>query len=31
LTLSREECRILNMHRNLERWLGISPTEITGD
>jgi choline monooxygenase len=31
MTLSREECRILNMHRNLERWLGISPTEITGD
>lgn len=31
LTLSREECRILNMHRNLERWLGIVPTEITGD
>jgi choline monooxygenase len=31
LTLSREECRILNMHRNLEDWLGISPTEITGD
>jgi choline monooxygenase len=31
MTLSREECRILNMHRNLERWLGITPTEITGD
>ena len=28
LTLSREECRILNLHRNLERWLSISPTEI---
>ncbi len=31
LTLSREECRILNLHRNLEQWLGITPTEITGD
>jgi hypothetical protein len=31
MTLSREECRILNMHRNLERWLGITPTEISGD
>jgi hypothetical protein len=31
MTLSREECRILNMHRNLEQWLGITPTEITGD
>jgi hypothetical protein len=30
MTLSREECRILNMHRNLEHWLGITPTEITG-
>ncbi|HVM67366.1 MAG TPA: aromatic ring-hydroxylating dioxygenase subunit alpha [Acidimicrobiales bacterium] len=30
MTLSREECRILNLHRNLERWLGISPSEITG-
>ena len=30
LTLSGEECRILNLHRNLERYLGISPTEITG-
>ena len=31
MTLSREECRILNLHRNLEHWLGITPTEITGD
>jgi len=31
MTLSREECRILNLHRNLERWLGITPSEITGD
>jgi hypothetical protein len=31
MTLSREECRILNLHRNLEQWLGIVPTEITGD
>jgi choline monooxygenase len=30
MTLSREECRIFNLHRNLERWLGISPSEITG-
>ena len=29
LTLSSEECRILNLHRNLERYLGISPTELT--
>ena len=25
LTLSSEECRIINMHRNLERYLGIEP------
>ena len=31
MTLSREECRILNLHRNLEQWLGITPSEITGD
>ncbi|MGP0030517.1 MAG: aromatic ring-hydroxylating oxygenase subunit alpha [Acidimicrobiales bacterium] len=31
MTLSREECRILNMHRNLEQWLGIVPSEIHGD
>jgi hypothetical protein len=30
LTLSSEECRIINLHRNLERYLGISPTEMTG-
>ena len=29
LTLSGEECRIVNLHRNLERYLGISPSEIT--
>ncbi len=28
LTLSAEECRIVNLHRNLERVLGISPTEM---
>jgi choline monooxygenase len=28
LTLSSEECRILNMQRNLERYLGIEPTEL---
>jgi nitrite reductase/ring-hydroxylating ferredoxin subunit len=31
LTLSSEECRIINLHRNLERYLGISPSELTGD
>ena len=30
LTLSSEECRIINLHRNLERYLGVSPTEICG-
>src|SRR5579862_3701429 len=30
MVLSREECRIVNLHRNLEQWLGISPSEITG-
>ncbi len=30
LTLSGEECRIVNLHRNLETALGITPTEITG-
>jgi hypothetical protein len=25
LTLSAEECRIVNMHRNLERFLGLTP------
>ena len=29
LTLSSEECRIVNLHRNLERYLDISPTELT--
>jgi choline monooxygenase len=28
LTLSSEECRILNMQRNLERYLGVTPTEL---
>ena len=27
LTLSSEECRIINMHRNLERALGIGPDD----
>jgi hypothetical protein len=31
ITLSSEECRILNLHRNLERWLDIAPSEIDGD
>ncbi len=30
LTLSGEECRIVNLHRNLERYLGIAPSEIIG-
>lgn len=30
LTLSGEEARIVNLHRNLEEYLGITPTEITG-
>jgi hypothetical protein len=31
LTLSSEECRIVNLHRNLERYLAIAPSEILGD
>jgi phenylpropionate dioxygenase-like ring-hydroxylating dioxygenase large terminal subunit len=30
LTLSGEECRIVNLHRNLERYLGMEPSEVTG-
>ena len=30
MTLSNEERRILNFHRNLEAWLAIHPTEIGG-
>jgi hypothetical protein len=30
LTLSGEECRIINLHRNLEHYLGVDPSEITG-
>ena len=30
LVLSGEECRIVNLHRNLEHFLGISPSEILG-
>jgi choline monooxygenase len=30
LTLSNEERRIINTHRNLERYLGIEPSELTG-
>jgi len=29
LSLSSEECRIINLHRNLEHYLDISPTELT--
>ena len=28
LVVSGEECRIVNMQRNLERYLGIAPTEL---
>ena len=28
LAISSEECRIINLHRNLERHLGIDPTEL---
>jgi hypothetical protein len=27
VAISNEECRILQMHRNLERWLGIGPED----
>ena len=30
LTLSREEMRIESLHRNLEQYLGIEPSEISG-
>ncbi|MCP4908851.1 MAG: aromatic ring-hydroxylating dioxygenase subunit alpha [bacterium] len=30
LNLSCEEARVINTHRNLERYLGIEPSEITG-
>jgi len=30
LTLSHEERRIVSLHRNLERYLGIEPSEVTG-
>jgi phenylpropionate dioxygenase-like ring-hydroxylating dioxygenase large terminal subunit len=30
LTLSSEEARLINTHHNLERYLGISPSEMTG-
>ncbi len=30
LSLSSEECRIINMHRTLERYCGIDPSEMTG-
>jgi hypothetical protein len=28
--LSSEEARLINTHRNLERYLGIDPSEMTG-
>jgi hypothetical protein len=31
LTLAQEEIRVVNTHRNLERYLGIDPSEIEGD
>ena len=30
LSLSQEEMRIERLHRNLEHYLGIDPTELTG-
>ena len=30
MTLSSEECRVINTQRNLERYLGIEPSELTG-
>jgi len=30
ISLSCEEARIINTHRNLERYIGIEPSEITG-
>ena len=30
LVLSSEEARLINTHRNLERYLGISPSEMSG-
>ena len=30
LALASEECRIVNTHRNLERYLGIEPSELSG-
>jgi choline monooxygenase len=31
LTVSpTEECRVVNLHRNLERWLGIEPSQLEG-
>ena len=30
LNLSSEEPRIINLHRNLERYIGIEPSEMTG-
>ena len=30
LNLSSEEVRIINLHRNLERYIGIDPSELTG-
>lgn len=31
VTLSHEECRIIARHRGLEAYLGIEPSQITGD
>jgi phenylpropionate dioxygenase-like ring-hydroxylating dioxygenase large terminal subunit len=30
MALSSEECRVINTQRNLERYLGIEPSELTG-
>jgi hypothetical protein len=30
MALSSEECRVINTQRNLERYLGIEPSQLTG-
>ena len=30
MALSSEECRVINTQHNLERYLGIEPSELSG-
>lgn len=30
IAVSSEECRLINTHRNLERYLGVTPSEMSG-